>query len=89
MCIDMHVSRLHNNLHVIQRRNSDHSSIASSDGDSSDNDIDKRLSSGPPLSPATQGLGRISETTEEEAMIEEEMVEDSLPQVPVVSPSQA
>ena len=71
-----------------QRRNSDRSSIASSDGDSSDNDGDKRLS-GPPLSPAVQGLGRISETTEEEAMIEEEMIEDSLPQAPVVSPSQA
>ena len=75
----MHITRLRNNLHVIQRRNSDRRSMALSDGDSSDNNNDKRLSSGPLLSPATQGLGCISETTEEEAMIEEEMVEDSLP----------
>lgn len=71
-----------------QRRGSDRYSAASSDGDSSDNDSDKRLS-GPPMSPPTPGLGRISETTEEEGIIEEEIVEDSLSQPPVVSPSQA
>ena len=72
-----------------QRKNSDRYSTASSEGDSSDND-DKRLS-GPPLSPPTPGpgLGRISETTEEESMIEEETTEELLPQAKVVSPSQA
>ena len=71
-----------------QKKTPDRNSTASSDGDSSDTDGDKRLS-GPPLTPKALALGRISETTEEEAMVEEEIVDDSLPQVPIVSPSQA
>ena len=60
-------------------------STASSDGDSSDTDADKRISV--PLSPdltTGPGLGRISETTEEEGMLEDE---DYTPQL--MSPSQA
>ena len=63
-------------------------STASSEGDSSDTDTDNKKISGP-LSPeltGPPGLGRISETTEEEGMLEEEE-EDYTPQV--MSPSQA
>ena len=68
-------------------KNTDRYSTASSEGDSSDND-DKRLS-GTPASPSTPGLGRISETAEDESMMGEETADDIVSSAQVVSPSQA